>query len=119
MLRKQPEIQRVKDRAHARDRVIELEVPVVVPCEGGNTVAGFHAHAFQRAGKAVDTRHHLPVGGAVDALVALGHHLSFLVQSLNPPQHVLETELVVLHQAFHGRHLHLRIPQRSVSVGRW
>ncbi len=114
MLWKQAEVQRVQYGAHARDRVIELEVPVVVPGQGGDAVTRLDAEPLKRPGKTVDARHHLAICGAVDALVAFGHHLSFLVQSLDPAQHVLQAELVVLHQAFHHRHLHLRNPQRLV-----
>jgi hypothetical protein len=49
----------------------------------------------------------------VNPFIALGHYLFLLVQSLNPPQDVLKTELVVLHQAFHGRHLHLSLHKRQ------
>jgi hypothetical protein len=38
----------------------------------------------------------------VHAVVSLGHDLFLLVQSLESPEHVLKTELIVLHQAFHG-----------------
>ena len=109
----------MQDRAHAGHGVIELEVAVVVPGQGGDSIAGLDAELFQGAGKAVDAWHHLPVGGAVNALIAFRHHLFLLVQSLNPPQDVLQTELVVLHQAFHGSHLHLSLPQRQVLRGRW
>ena len=114
MLGKQPKVQRVQDGAHARHRVVELQVAVVVPGEGGDAVARLDPDLLQHPRQTVDAGHHLAVRRAVDAFVALGHHLFLLVQSLNPPQHVLETELVVLHQAFHGRHLHLSLPQRQV-----
>jgi len=32
--------------------------------------------------------------------------LALAVQLLEAPEHVLHAELVVLHQAFHSRHLH-------------
>jgi hypothetical protein len=55
----------------------------------------------------------------VDAFITLRHYLFLLVQSLDSPQDVLKSELVVLHQAFHGRHLHLSTPQRQVMTARW
>jgi hypothetical protein len=45
----------------------------------------------------------------VHPVISLGYDLFLLVQSLKSPEHVLKTELVVLHQAFHGRHLHVSL----------
>jgi hypothetical protein len=106
MLGKQPEVQGMQHATHAGDRVVELQVAVVVPGERGDTVARLDTKSLQRSCKPVDARHHLAIRGAVGALIALRHYLFLLVQSLDPPQHVLQAELVVLHQAFHGRHLH-------------
>jgi hypothetical protein len=94
-------------------------VPVVVPRQRRHAIAWFDAEPFQRAGKAVDARHHVAVRRAVNAVVALGHNLFALMQSFDPPQDVLKSELVVLHQAFHGRHLHLSFAGTKVMTARW
>ena len=94
-------------------------MPAGVPGESGHAVSGFDAQPLQRTGQAIDAGHHLAIGGAVNPFIALGDHLFLLVQSLNPPQDVLETQLVVLHQAFHNGHLHLSFPQRLALAGRW
>ena len=42
----------------------------------------------------------------MDTLLALGDDLTPAVQALQAPEHVLDAQLVVLHQTFHCRHLH-------------
>jgi hypothetical protein len=113
MLREQAEVERVEHRAHAGHGVVKLEVPGVVIGEGGHTVAGLDAEALQRPGKAIDSGDHLAVGDAMEPLVALGHDLFSMVQSLQPPEHVLKSELVVLHQALHGLYLQLSFVKRG------
>jgi hypothetical protein len=55
----------------------------------------------------------------VYALLPLGHHLFLLVQALEPPEHMLKRELVVLHQAFHWRYLQLPQAGKKVLKRRW
>ena len=119
MLRKQPKVQRVNDRAHARNCEVQLQVPVVVERQGGHSVPGLDAKPLQHSGEAVDARHHLPVSGSMHPFVSLGDDFLVLVQSLNPPQHVLQAELIVLHQALHGQHLPLSLWTGRVQEGRW
>src|SRR2546428_238938 len=49
--------------------------------------------------------YHVAVRRAVVSLLALGDDLFLGVHALDAPEHVLNRELVVLHQAFHRRHL--------------
>jgi hypothetical protein len=100
VLREKPQVQRVQNGAHAWHGVIELEVPVVVPGQRRDAVARLHAKPLERPGEAVDAADHLSVGGAVQSLLSLGDDLFLLVQALDSPEHVLNRELVVLHQAF-------------------
>ena len=67
------------------------------------------------AGDEVRVRH------PMDALLAFGHDLGLSVQALQPPEHVLQAQLIVLHQAFHHRHLHQLAVGRALypSEGRW
>ena len=51
LLRKQPRVQRVQHGAHAGDRVIQLEMPVIVPGERPDPVTGLDARRLQRVGE--------------------------------------------------------------------
>jgi len=119
VLRKQTQVQRVQDRAHAGHGVIELEVPVIVEGEGRHPIARLDAEPLQRARKTVDARHQLGIGHAVNALLAFGDNLLLLVQALHSPEHMLKRELVVLHQPFHYAHLHHIEFEEKAWKGRW
>ncbi len=106
MLGKQPQVERVEHGTHARDGVVQLEVSVVVEGEGGDPVARFDAEPLQGPGEPIDPLDQLGVGHAMQALLAARHDLALSMQLLEAPEHVLHAELVVLHQAFHSRHLH-------------
>ena len=76
LVRMKAEIQRVHDRAHRRRRRVHLEVPVVVPAERRDAVAGFDAEprervrdlARARVKRAVRVAVHRAVGEARDDL---------------------------------------------------
>ena len=96
------QVEGVEHRAHAGDRVVELQVPVVVPAEGGDAVAVLDPQSLERAGQAVDPGHHLAIGGAVNTRLLLGDDLLAREQPLDAPESVLNRQLVVLHQTFHS-----------------
>jgi len=102
VLRKEAQVEGVEHGAHGGDRVIELEVAVVVPAEGRDPVALADTEALQGARQLVDPGHHLAVGGAVDAALLLGDDLLPREEALDAPQPVLGRQLVVLHQTFHN-----------------
>ena len=106
MLWKQAKVECVQDRAHAGDRVIKLEMAIVVEAESGHPIAGLDPQPLQGSGEPVDTGYQVRVGHPVHALVALGDDLAASVEAFHSPHHVLHSQLVVLHQAFHCGHLH-------------
>ena len=59
----QPDVQRVHDRAHAGDRVVGLEVLLVVPAEGSHRIAVPDAQFGQRAGQPARVLLDLAVAG--------------------------------------------------------
>ena len=121
VLGEKAQVQGVQDGAHAGHRVIELQMAVVVEGQRGHPVPGLDPEALERARQAVDARHEVRVRHPMDALLAFGHDLGLSVQALQPPEHVLQAQLIVLHQAFHYRHLHQLAVGRALypSEGRW
>src|SRR5712692_10119517 len=103
VLWEQTQVERMQDGAHAGHGVVQLKVSVVVPRQRGHAIAGFDAESLEGAGEAIDAADHLAIGRPVIPLFLFGDHLSLLVQPLQSPENVLHRELVVLHQAFHGR----------------
>jgi len=65
----------VEDRAHAGDRVVGLQVPVVVPGQGGDPLALLHTQPPEHVGELGGPLRHVPVAVAVNALLALGDDL--------------------------------------------
>ena len=95
------QVQRVEDRPHAGDRVVELEVSVVVPGERRNPVARLHPEAAEHVGDLADPRREVAVGVSVEPVLPLGDDLLLGEQPLASPEHVLDGERVVLHQPSH------------------
>ena len=69
LLREQPRVDRVQYGAHAGDRVVKLQVPVVVPGERADTVAGSDPRRLQRIGQLSRSAKDVPVRAAMPRMI--------------------------------------------------
>src|SRR4051812_35202259 len=66
LVRKQARVDGVDHRSGARDRVVDLEVPVAVPRERGDAIGGLDPEALQRIGELARADVRLAEGVAVN-----------------------------------------------------
>ncbi len=109
LVREQAGVDRVADRPDARDAVVELEVPVVVPGERRDPVAEADPEPrLQRIRQLPDPAAQPGVGGPERRLVGgAGDHLGLAVIVGRVVEDRRDPERLVHHQAAHGR-LHRR-----------
>jgi hypothetical protein len=103
VVRVQAQVQRVRDHAADRDADVGLEVLVMVPAEGPDTVAVLQAELVaERGGELARTRRELGVGVAMPAAVGQSRDdLPVAEELLAAPQDRRHVQLVVHDQAFH------------------
>ena len=96
--RVEPEVQRVQHRARARDAEVELEVPVVVPRERGDAIAGARAEPRERARELRAAPVQLGVGAAVNRPIRRpAHDLGAWEERLRPLEKMREREREIHH----------------------
>jgi hypothetical protein len=62
LIDRQPRIDRVADGADARDGVVQLQVPVRIPGDGGDAIVGPYAQRLQRVGELTAAPGSIPIG---------------------------------------------------------
>ncbi len=104
LVREQARVDRVADGADARDAVVELEVPVIVPGERRDPVALADPELrLQRVGQLPDPAAERGIGDPVRGLVgAAGDHLRLAVIVGRVVEDRRDPERLVHHQAAHG-----------------
>ena len=111
----QTKVERVEDKATARDAEVALHVLVVVPRERRDAVATLEPELLERHRELPGAPGAVAVGVAVEALVGEPRH-DLLVREvcLRTPQERRERQLEVHHQAVHepNRNLLSGIEQR-------
>ena len=116
LVREQARVDRVADRADARDAVVELEMAMVVPGKGRDPVA--HADLelrLERVGQLPDPGAQLRIAGPVRRLVGgAGDHLGLAVIVGRVVEDRRDPERQVHHQAAHDR---LRRRSRALRAG--
>src|SRR5439155_5783419 len=116
LLGKEPDVERVEHRSHARRAQIELEMALRVPGEGRDPVAFAYPKRLERAAEAVDPFAQLLVGDPRGSVVGERHDLAVAVNVTHPVQDVLDRQLiVVLHRAAHQSLTQRIIPQARGS----
>ena len=112
LVREQPRIDRVTDGAAAGDGVVQLEVPVVVPGEGGDAFAWPHAKpVLERPGQLLGAPGEGGIGRAVRGRIRrAGHHLDRAVARRRVVQYRRDQKRPIHHQA--AQHRHPDLPAR-------
>jgi hypothetical protein len=101
LLGKQPDVERVKNGAHARHGEVGLEVLLVVPAERGDAIPRLDPQPPQRAREAVGALRHLIVPGALHALVMERRNHAPRVHPAAVIEEHVDGERVVRHGAAH------------------
>ena len=101
VLREEPGIQRMQDGSGTGDREIQLQMPVVVPCQGADPVASTDAELLQGMGQLRHPLTELGVGVPMPTGFASRHDLLGRKQRRRPPQKVLQRQREVGHCASH------------------
>jgi hypothetical protein len=103
LLGEQPRIDGMQDRAHARDGVVQLEVPVIVPGQRGDAVAGLHPGSPERVGQlACAAEDFAPVGAVPGIVKGDRDDLAVGVVPLCKPHDLGDEQRCIHHQAMHG-----------------
>ena len=103
LLRKKAWIDRVQHGAQARDRVVELEVAIVVPGQRAHPVAGPDARGLQRVRELARAAEHLTPVRAVPRLVESDRHdLAVGEIPFREPHDLGDQQRRVHHQTVHG-----------------
>ena len=117
LLREQADVQGVKDRAHARDGEVGLQVFLVVPGEGADPVARLDAEALERVGELGAALRDLGVGADPRAVRLAGDDPAV---SVNPAS-VIEDHPDRQREVHHRAECHRGAPgsgsSGSVAVG--
>ena len=102
LLGKEPRIDRVADRTHAGDAVVEFEVAVAVPGQRADAVAGLDAEREQRLGHLLRALVGVAVGVAVDRpFDGAGDDLGIAVVEGGMLDELRNQKRAVLHEAEH------------------
>ena len=102
VVRVQAQVQRMQDKAAARDAEVRLVVLIVVPTEGRDAIAALHAEPRQADRERACATATLRVRGAMEAAVRkTGDDLLRTVVLLGPAQQGRKRQLVIHHQAVH------------------
>eukprot|EP00906_Rhabdomonas_costata_P004717 RCo006988 len=119
LLREQPGIHGVQDRARPGDPVVQLQVPVAVPRQSPHGVALFHSKGLQGVGQLLAAGVGVGVGVAVDrALHGARNHLGVAVVLRGEVDHGRNVQLVVLHQPHHRAGVADRRPRGASGQSR-
>jgi hypothetical protein len=111
LLGKKSRIDRVDHRAHARDRVVQLEVPVAVPGERGNAIAVDDALPGQRARELARSRMRVAIRVAMNrAFDGARDDLGIAVKAIRVADQRRDHQRHVHHQTVHR---YSRIAKRS------
>ena len=102
LLRPQPDVDGVHDRAHAGNREVRLLVLLGVPGEGGHPVAGLDAEAVQARRQLIRAVRQGPELDSARALVFAGDDFAVGIQGPAVLEDVPDRERKVHHRAAHG-----------------
>ena len=102
VVRRQARVHGMANRPHARDRPIQLQVPIAVPGHGGDAVAVLHAKPRQHVGEAARSRLDRGIIGAVKARLGNpGDQLCFRVPACGMLDDGRKKKILLLHQPKH------------------
>ena len=103
VLHGKPRVERVQHPAAERNREVGLQMAAVIPGEGGDALAGFHAQARERIGELLGAAVEVPIGAALDRLVRParddlggGEVLARAIEEVHQRERILH------HQSVHG-----------------
>ena len=104
LLREQSGVDGVHDGAHARHRIVELEVAVVVPGQRRDPVAGLDAGGRQRVGELAGAAEHVAPGAAVSRRVHRDRDdLDVRMVAVREAHDVRDQERPLHHESVHVR----------------
>src|SRR5262245_42749532 len=103
LIGKQPDVQRVQNCSHTRNRQVRFEVLLVVPAERAYAIAGGNSQPFESACEPAGSFRYVAKRRALAAVLGQRHHLARGIDRTAVFEDRVDVERAILHRALDHR----------------